>query len=518
MTNNADKQYLDLAKRIIETGNKKEDRTGVGTLSIFGAQMRFDLNEGFPILTTKKVHFPSVVKELLWFISGDTNNKTLQDQGVRIWNEWANEFGDLGPVYSAMWRCWPTRDDDDVVELIKIKEDKHRDFLEPSPIFHPPIDCDLNTDEMWAISKETGHKNAVYTYQCASGYVGKTSRSTWKMTKDLKNLDLHYRSVEGVGFLGAKFLYEKFVYDLWYNMIARCYRKSHPMYKFYGARGITVSPIWHSFERFVKTISLVPMYSMWKQSPGDYQLDKDYYGSRVYSPSTCVFIPSRLNNSCRSANAIKIKGKIYKDYDHFYKLTGQRTDYMLERLKAGKTYKDFKPEDVEVLKPPHGFVYRRRFFVDQISKVIEDIKTNPNSRRLIVSAWNPEFVEKQKLPPCHTVFQFYVHDGKLSCHLFQRSGDFFLGIPFNIASYSLLTHMIAQVCGLGVGEFIHTISDAHVYSNHLEAFQEQMSREPFALPKLVLNPNVTSLFDFKYEDISLEGYEHHPAIKAIVAV
>lgn len=294
MTNNADKQYLDLARRIIETGNKKEDRTGVGTLSIFGAQMRFDLNEGFPILTTKKVHFPSVVKELLWFISGDTNNKTLQDQGVRIWNEWSTKeqcakFGrkenDLGPVYGHQWRNF-----------------------------------------------------------------GATKKRVWD------------------------------------------------------------------------------------------------YGT--------------------------------KELDWEYNLDG----------------------------------------VDQLSKVIEDIKKNPNSRRLIVTGWNPKEADLVCLPPCHTVFQFYVHDGKLSCHLLQRSGDFFLGIPFNIASYALLTHMIAQVCGLGVGDFVHTISDAHVYSNHLEAFNEQMTREPFALPRLVLNPNVTSLFDFRCEDISLEGYQHHPAIKAQVAV
>lgn len=294
MTNHADKQYLELAKRIIETGNKKQDRTGVGTLSIFGAQMRFDLNEGFPILTTKKVHFPSVVKELLWFISGDTNNKTLQEQGVRIWNEWATKEqcakfgrkeGDLGPVYGHQWRNF-------------------------------------------GASKK-----------------------------------------------------------------------------------------------------------------------------KVFNPET-------------------------KDLEWVYDDDG----------------------------------------IDQLSKVINDIKTNPNSRRLIVSGWNPKEADLVCLPPCHTVFQFYVHDGKLSCHLYQRSGDFFLGIPFNIASYALLTHMIAQVCDLGVGEFVHTISDAHVYSNHLDAFAEQMKREPYSLPKIVLNGNVKSLFEFKYEDIQLEGYQHHPAIKAEVAV
>jgi len=294
MTNNADKQYLDLAKRIIETGNKKEDRTGVGTLSIFGAQMRFDLNEGFPILTTKKVHFPSVVKELLWFISGDTNNKTLQDQGVRIWNEWATKeqcakFGrkenDLGPVY--------------------------------------------------------GHQ-----------------------------------------------------------------------YRNFGAS---------------------------RQG--------------VYNPDTGI-------------------GMWQYNKDGF----------------------------------------------DQLKWVVNEIKTNPNSRRLIVSAWDPKTMSDAALPCCHNYIQFGVVNGKLNCYYSMRSNDWLLGQPFNTPSYALLTHMIAQVCGLGVGELVYSGVDVHVYLNHVEALKEQMTREPRPLPKLKLNPDIKSLFDFKFEDISLEGYDPHPAIKAVVAV
>lgn len=263
------KQYLDLCQRILDEGVTKEDRTGTGTISVFGHQMRFDLSEGFPLVTTKKLHTRSIIHELLWFLSGDTNIRYLQENGVRIWNEWADENGDLGPVYGKQWRSFAGRD--------------------------------------------------------------------------------------------------------------------------------------------------------------------------------------------------------------------------------GKT-------------------------VDQIQWVIDEIKRNPDSRRLVVSAWNPAELDKMALPPCHLLFQFYVANGKLSCQLYQRSADTFLGVPFNIASYALLTHMIAHVTGLEAGDFVHTLGDAHLYTNHLEQVKLQLSREPMALPKLKLNPDVKSIFDFTFDDIEIVDYESHPHIKGEVAV
>ena len=263
------KQYLDLLKHIRENGVMKEDRTGTGTQSVFGYQMRFNLEEGFPLLTTKKVHLKSIIYELLWFIAGDTNIKYLQDHGVTIWDEWADENGELGPVYGHQWRSWPAPD--------------------------------------------------------------------------------------------------------------------------------------------------------------------------------------------------------------------------------GRS-------------------------IDQLSQVIDLIKNNPDSRRILVTAWNPGEVDKMALPPCHCLFQFYVADGKLSCQLYQRSADVFLGVPFNIASYALLTLMLAQVCSLKPGEFIHTTGDTHIYKNHFDQVALQLSREPRKLPVMKLNPDVKSLFDFKYEDFTLEGYDPWPAIKAPVAV
>lgn len=263
------KQYQDLMRHVLENGNDKSDRTGTGTRSVFGHQMRFDLSEGFPLVTTKKVHLKSIIHELLWFLKGDTNIKYLKDNGVTIWDEWADEQGNLGPVYGYQWRSWPTPDG--------------------------------------------GH-------------------------------------------------------------------------------------------------------------------------------------------------------------------------------------------------------------IDQISNLINDIKRNPDSRRLIVSAWNVPYITTMALPPCHCLFQFYVADGKLSCQLYQRSADIFLGVPFNIASYALLTMMIAQVCCLQPGEFIHTFGDAHLYNNHFEQARLQLSRDPLPLPEMHLNPHVTSIFDFKFEDFELVDYQSHPGIKAPIAV
>ena len=263
------KQYLDLLREIRDNGVVKTDRTGVGTKSIFGHQMRFNLQDGFPLLTTKKVFLKGIIYELLWFLNGDTNIKFLTDHNVHIWDEWADENGDLGYVYGKQWRSWETTD-----------------------------------------------------------------------------------------------------------------------------------------------------------------------------------------------------GRV----------------------------------------------------IDQISQVVDLIKNHPDSRRILVTAWNPADIDKMALPPCHCLFQFYVADGKLSCQLYQRSADTFLGVPFNIASYALLTMMLAQVCGLEPGEFIHTTGDTHIYLNHLEQVNEQLSREPRPLPKMIINPDVKSIFDFKYDDFKLEGYDPWPAIKAPVAV
>ncbi len=313
------KQYLDLCEHVLHNGITKEDRTGTGTISTFGFQMRFDLQEGFPLLTTKRIPFRLIASELLWFIKGDTNIRYLLQHNNHIWDEWA-------------FKKW------------------------------------VESDE----------------------YTG----------PDMTNFGL--RALED--------------------------------------------------EEFAK----------------QYKEQMDFFVDQV------------LNDEAFAEKYGEL-GDVYGKQWRAWKTT------------AGET-------------------------IDQLKEVIETIKINPDSRRLIVSAWNPEDVPSMALPPCHTLFQFYVLDGKLSCQLYQRSADIFLGVPFNIASYALLTHLIAHECGLEVGEFIHTLGDAHIYSNHVEQVQTQLSREPRNLPTLVINKEKQSVFDFEMEDIRIEGYEPHAAIKAPVAV
>ncbi|MBM7692549.1 thymidylate synthase [Peribacillus deserti] len=315
----SEKVYLDLCQYILQNGVKKEDRTGTGTISTFGAQMRFDLEKGFPLLTTKKIPFRLIASELLWFIKGDTNIRYLLKHNNNIWNEWA-------------FKAW--------------------------------IESDVYTGP------------------------------------DMTNFGLRAQN------------------DQEFHLL--------------------------------------------------YQEQMELFKKRILDDADFAAQFGELGN-------------VY-----------------------GKQWRDWTASNGQS--------------IDQLKEVIETIKTNPSSRRLIVSAWNPEDLPNMALPPCHTMFQFYVTEGRLSCQLYQRSGDVFLGIPFNIASYALLTHLIAHECGLKAGEFIHTLGDAHIYLNHLEQVEEQLNRTPKALPELLLNKNVTSVFDFEMEDINIENYLPHPAIKAPVAV
>ena len=334
------KQYLDLLRRIRQEGVIKHDRTGVGTQSVFGHQMRFDLSEGFPLLTTKKVHLKSIIYELLWFIAGDTNIKYLKDHGVSIWDEWADENGDLGPVYGHQWRSWPAPDGKSIDQLSQVI-----DLIRNNP----------DSRRMLVTAWNPGEVDKMALPPC------------------------------------------------------------HCLFQFYVADG---------------NGDLGPVYGhQWRSWPA-----------------------------------------------------------------------------------PDGRS------IDQLSQVIDQIRHNPDSRRMLISAWNPGEVDKMALPPCHCLFQFYVADGKLSCQLYQRSADIFLGVPFNIASYALLTMMIAQISGLQPGEFIHTTGDTHIYLNHFEQVDLQLSREPRPLPKMLINPDVKEIEDFRYEDFTLEGYDPWPAIKAPVAV
>ena len=418
--------YEQALQYVLTNGVESDDRTGVGTLSVFGIQMRFDLSTDFPLITSKRVHWRSVVGELLWMLSGSTNNNDLEDRGVTIWREWADSVtGDLGPVYGHIWRYTPTADFNQMIE-VSVKRDEYADFVEPTPVFHKPISCDLNTEEIWAIEQLPSTDNPKYRVQLKSGFITEITRPNWRALKSPVAIDGFARKTAGVGFLGAPGAYDPRVYALWRNMMLRCYDKEHPNYHQYGQIGISVSPYWHSFERFNDSLRQVPLYTMWLNRPREYSLDKDYYGSKVYSPTTCVFLPHSLSTALsHDGSMVRIKGETYATFGHFENVTGIRADYFKARIAAGRNYKDYIPSDVEIIKPTAGKLFRQKFYIDQIKWVVDEIRKNPSSRRLIVSAWSPSLIDDMALPPCHTLFQLYVRDGKLSCHLYQRSADMF---------------------------------------------------------------------------------------------
>lgn len=467
--NNIEQQYLDLLQDIISNGIVKEDRTGTGTKALFGRQMRFDLRQGFPLLTTKKLHTKSIIHELLWFLRGDTNVKYLQDNGVTIWDEWRKPYSLARPI----------------------------SFIEPKTAFLP---ADYKGDY--------------------SARIGTANEIDQKLV------------------------------SIWTQMMKRCYDSSHHRYNQYGAIGITVHPKWYDAAVFIEDVKSIPNWYYKLNNWNKFELDKDYYGAKQYGPNTSIWLRTDENNIyTKSAKPISITDKngvsrffiTLNEASRQTDIPGSTLSRFLNtppKILKGKNKAylgwEFKEADLEgklprlelvkdgELGPVYGHQWRRFGFgdesVDQIAQVIHSLKTNPDSRRHIVTAWNPVDIPKSALPPCHMMFQFFVAEKRLSCQLYQRSCDTFLGVPFNIASYALLTHMVAQVCDLDVGDFVWTGGDVHLYLNHIDQAKEQISREPRPFPRLKLNPEIKIIDDFRYEDITIEGYDPHPRIIAPISV
>lgn len=452
-----DKTYLNLLEHVLEHGDYKADRTGTGTLSVFGPQMVFDLQEGFPLCTTKKTHFKSIVHELLWFIGGNTNNNLLEQHGVSIWREWAKYEGYLGPIYGKQWRRW------EKIDLVQ------------KQYFTPPT-ITLDSSKVAGVGYNTD------------------ARSNNQTTKQL--------------------------YSVWSEMLHRCYNPSRKRYDDYGGRGIFVDESWHNFDTFLKDAFDLPNGLLKRAYPTEYELDKDYYATNKYSKDTCIWLTQKEQHINTRRGRICIARRPDGHEITTMDIAGLCKDYLLDPSTVYKCLRGERPQHKQWTfrqqELDDNVVPRTRFF-DQIKELIANIKYNPDSRRHIVSAWNPVDVPNMALPPCHTLFQFYVSRNELSCKLYQRSADMFLGVPFNIASYALLTHLIAKECGYSVGKFIWTAGDAHIYANHIDAVRTQLTRKPFKLPKLEIRDDV-SFFDIKYEDITLVGYESHEAIKAPIAV
>ena len=465
-------QYLDLLEKIKSEGDFKGDRTGTGTYSIFGAQMRFDLAKGFPLLTTKKVHLKAIIHELLWFLKGDTNIKYLTDNNVHIWDEWRMP--------------WTSER-----QLILVDKKKF------TPIMY----------------------NGDYSYRGINAEAG---------------------SIDNM------------LANTWVKMMRRCYDKDAHNFIYYGNKGITVCERWHNPLNFIEDVKTIPHWYYKQQNWDKFQLDKDYYGSDQYNIESCIWLPNEENVASEPVGIRYPNGneEWFLGLTHAEKETGISRSSLhrfltegLPEILKGNNKKVIGWEFMTTI--PNNKLLRRKLIpdgnlgpvygsqwrswpglgefgqdntIDQIANVIQQIKTNPNSRRLIVTAWNPAVVDEQALPPCHCLFQFYVSQGKLSCQLYQRSADMFLGVPFNIASYSLLTMMIAQVCGLDVGEFIWTGGDCHIYSNHHEQVELQLTRGTRSLPFMHINAERIDIDTFQYGDFTLTGYDPHPAIKAPVAV
>lgn len=467
------RQYHDMLRHILDNGVRKSNRTGTDTISVFGYQTRYDLSEGFPLLTTKKVHLRSVIVELLWFLRGDTNVKYLHDYGVTIWDEWRHPYN----------------------------LDRNVNWVSPKP----------------AVNKETE-------------YVGDFS---------CFGLDL------GPGM-------DQRLVETWRRMMRRCYDPTHHRYSCYGAAGVTVHPDWHDPRRFIDEVKLIPQWVYKLNNWNGFHLDKDYFGARQYGPNTSVWLRED-ENIIYSSTAIPIMATEPSGRRLFFLCLNEASRRLgipnssLSRYVGSGQIKTNKwaadkwvgwrfdkyehPEgklprleliETGDLGPIYGYQWRswshpETGTIDQIAWVINRIKTNPDCRRLIVSAWNPAELDQMALAPCHCLFQFNVTNGRLDCQLYQRSADVFLGVPFNIASYALLTMMIAQVTGLKPGVFVHTFGDLHAYVNHLDQIDLQLSREPRPLPKMVIDPTINNIDDFRLEHFTLEGYDPWPTIKAPVA-
>lgn len=526
--NSDEREYLALMESILASGDSKEDRTGVGTFSKFTPPpLKFrNVDTYFPLMTTKKMSWKWILAETLWFVQGRYDLESLRADGCHWWDDWEREDGTIGPGYGYQLRHWPVPHSKEMVQ-VQIREDAYADFKYPFITeFKERVEYDLNTEECWAVGFLKDLKTPKIEIQFKSGYLTSTTRANWRVSLKKGTLHLrdgYQRTASGVGFKGYPKASDNRTYNLWYNMIARCYNPNHPQFRFYGAKGVTVSPVWHSFEMFVETLPLVIGYHEWVNGT-DMHLDKDYYGSSTYSPNTSVFITPQTNQEmCSTGEAIEVGGVKYPSMKAWEIATGMDYWYASKRWAGGKTYRGLKSEDVRTLNPEPGFLWRRKIEQDQLAWVINEIKTNPRSRRLVMTMWNAGELDNMALPPCHgALIQFYAKEKgdrkMLDLMVHIRSSDTFLGLPTNIAGYALLLKMVGHVTGREADSLTVSLGDAHVYKNHVDAVRTQTERTPFAFPEVVIDPSVRDIDDFRPKHFELKHYQSHPKISAPIAV
>lgn len=558
MMNPHDEQYLTALEDILVNGTERHDRTGVGTISLFGMRQTYDLQQGFPALTTKKLAWKAVVSELLWFIEGSGDEKRLREilhgdynsDKTTIWTANANadywkpkaKFdGDLARIYGVQWRRWEILDwKTKVCKVEKRKGGPDRPFLPPhferidvqrgdfiGRKFTNKIGLTFTVVEQ--NQEKSTPKNTVWNVQFdQTGSIVSALRPNIKRGQVI---DPFYKSVFGEGCLGMpiekRSPYYKAAYTLWYNMMRRCYDHNLPEYHLYGGRGVYVESNWRCFSNFYRDIHGLVGFNKWSTEPTKYCLDKDYFASNCYGKNTCVFITQEYNVALTGATGEKFVAT-NKHTGNTYDFTIQRwfaREHNIKHSQSISTALNSSPTQstknwkFERFSPEEGYVYRQQLVIDQLQGLIDGIKRDPTGRRHILTAWNPGELDQMALPPCHVFSQFYVRDNKyLDCQMYQRSNDFFLGCPFNIASYALLTEMIAHVCGYRAGKLIHITGDAHIYKNHVDQVNEQLCRTPYDPPTLLLNQSINSVDKFTMTDITLDGYKSHESIKAPMAV
>lgn len=520
--------YLQLLEDVMQNGRGHDDRTGVGTRSVFMRQWRHDMRTGFPLLTTKRVTARWVFEELRWFLSGSTNNADLLAEKIDIWTEWATaeqcakfgrQEGDLGPVYGKQMRCYGGYSE----ALVAVEA------REPSGMDYKP-EYAVAQDTEWTIIDDCARRDSdgrrYVSIKFGSGFTREVRID--QLNKGTLS-DPFSATVAGVGYSGGyicKSNVDRNLYKVWSHMLERCYVTTCKEYRYYGGAGITVCNRWHNFACFIADAKQLLGWYYKSKDLGGYQLDKDHYRSKVYSPTTCLWLPKRLNLAYakrRSFVATSPTGE--KHYDISTQLFAERhglSSHSISRCLRGDRPSHKGWTFVESADRGLGFTTP----VDQIAQLLHDIQTSPNSRRLLVNMWNPSEARQVALPPCHTLYQVkcYEDTKEISLHLFARSIDIFLGLPYNIASYAFLLNMLGFATGYTPLELGISFSDLHLYNNHVDQAKEQLSREPYLLPTVSIAEEarlatpLETLLNIKWEHITLNGYKHHPKIEAPVAV
>lgn len=569
-----DVQYQQFLNHILTNGRKKSDRTGTGTTSAFGYQMRFDIQHNvIPVLSTKKMYIPALVVELEWYFSGDTSATSLAKKNVRIWSEWADQNGELGKIYGKQWRDWDTYAYQTIEvppRLGSLSVDVPSKYVRVAMTQSPILSGDtfigsvFNTSESGSFvvidsaDKSAGIKpEKQYVIQFIE--TGYTTISRVSLIRRGNIRDPYVRLVNGVGYLGDLTQVDQELSvklkNTWTHMLDRCYNPSHHAYHLYGAAGIFVSPEWHCFANFVNSVVKLPNWHKKRLAWSNYELDKDYYSSNCYSTSTVVWSTLRHNTLYRKSKPFTVTTP---DGDEFMAIsledTVAQTNVSITKIRRALANKVTSTGGYKFKYCDTRYPVRYQSAIDQIAQVIESLRNNPDSRRIMVNAWNVGQLDQMQLPPCHYAFQFYTdvmtleeridwwrvehgadidshteatHEGLdfmmvprrfISCMLTQRSADAFLGVPFNIAQYSMITCMLGKIVNMAPKEFIWSGGDCHIYDNHVDQVREQLSREPFPSPTLVVNPSLQNIDDFKFTDLTIVNYEFHPAIAAKVAV